>query len=340
MRPENFKFFEGLQHIKETAERQEFSALWKKIKKEIKKRGRVALVYGISTLAVGTLVNKLEDYSEDVHNDSANYVQMVEKSHRLTESEKQDLAKKLEYITSQLVPEVIGAMRDAAEVGETKADPVTMENFVDAGISDEVASETWDDNGLMLPEHTLKGNVTSVEFKEGTEEMSKHYGITGNASGKVVRDEKKIMLFHDTALNNIKDSGMEGALGLTALDIVMAHELGHMNDWLSKSGLTPQERVDFLYEVLRQYNQNSFIDSRYVEMIDNQDPRMEKTLKVSEWWAQVSEGFLTNPDSFQVTNQSEYRLAQKWLCRFDKKFVPEVGQFMRMNKLLANKHLK
>ena len=170
----------------------------------------------------------------------------------------------------------------------------------------------------FYPKGTIVGNLQEVKFHR-EEKQTNQYGFFHTNVGEVNKFTDVINFF----IKNEKEYPSKKDF-VDTLDWYFSHELAHINDWANNNNLSPEERVQFLYEVTEAFDApDSFRDIfGYVAEIKDTDTQMEKYAKVVEYWAVVCEYYLTFSDdvSFEKEHPTEHKLIKKWLLSKDPNF--------------------
>jgi len=100
---------------------------------------------------------------------------------------------------------------------------------------------------------------------------------------------------------------------------VMAHELGHANDWHSDEQLDYSERQKLLLAIGNRIKSEDRYLSDYVESINNEDKKTENHLKASEYWAEICSQYFTAPEWMNI---KDYLLVDGVVRKADPDYQP------------------
>ena len=166
-----------------------------------------------------------------------------------------------------------------------------LETYPDGWVIGEVVSITQEARNAPMPERygLAKGSTSTAAFYSGTE--------------RITFDTKP----HPYEI----------------LDI-LAHELGHANDWESDEEMTDEERLDLLLAVGDRIDDEDRYRSSYVESIKNKDRERERYLKATEYWAEICEAYFTQPYNL---NAKDYALVEARVKRHDPEFNDVEARF-------------
>lgn len=187
-----------------------------------------------------------------------------------------------------------------------------VEGFEAAGISNETFRQKME---AKFNKTWLYRNVSAFRYKD-EERRQKHFGIAATAEG---RGLEGILVKHERQVVQVyKHEGMENNENMLK---VIAHEIGHHNDWESSSVLSIHERLQFLKEIAEQFQKPNRFHSIYIDAdIPNEyrgkgiDPGVIKYRQVTEYWATLMENYATNPEMLKE-HPDDYALADKWYKR-------------------------
>src|SRR3989344_7480930 len=74
-----------------------------------------------------------------------------------------------------------------------------------------------------------------------------------------------------------------------------SHEMGHANDWLARTDLSDEYRINLLYNVVKRVESPDRFKSAYVESINNKDSGKQLMHKATEYFAEIVAEYLNNP---------------------------------------------
>ncbi len=150
----------------------------------------------------------------------------------------------------------------------------------------------------------------------------------GVAYAEFDRIKHKITFFNDAVV----DSNNPYSFAIGSL----AHEFGHAYDWVSDGKLTDSERVDFLFAAVERVQAPDRWKSAYVESIEFIDPKEQLSHRVTEYWAEIVNQYITNPKALA---QKDFILVDKYVKLADPDFDPFERQ-KRRKTLVASELLK
>ena len=106
---------------------------------------------------------------------------------------------------------------------------------------------------------------------------------------------------------------------------IVAHEIGHHQDWENNNRLPIQERLVFLREVSEKFNSDDRWQSAYVDIDIRKEYRDKKSdpeemlyRQVKEYWATIIEIYTTEPDRLKKSHPKDFALTEKWYQRLTK----------------------
>lgn len=278
--------------------------------------GRDAQVAGVVTEhAPETSVDEPIIYAPgSVEADSVSVDSILEK---LAQGRKLEYVAKLEYIKRNLSNRE-GIPKDllTADFLEKKSEDKSfqVEGFENAGISNEAL------NRFILA--TYPQNLTHKNMGKLVYVDSVQYSSTDSlyTLGLSYRGKDKVAIFSHAFSGRDKDKSSQYVV---ALDSTIAHEFGHQVDWLRSADLTLDQRIDFLYEALQEYdNPNGWKDS-YPHKKETRENPEKKDKLVIEWWASLVSAYMHGPELLRECSPSSYELAEKWVKRMDHDYVAE-----------------
>jgi hypothetical protein len=128
-------------------------------------------------------------------------------------------------------------------------------------------------------------------------------GLAGQADGGSIYHEKpgKISLFKQFSYD------------MKNITSILDHEFAHQNDWTRNIILSEPQRIKLLCDATSAFSESKEFFSEYVESIKNDDKQREAYIKVTEYWAEAIEQYMTaGPENYKKTNPTEYALVKKW----------------------------
>ena len=231
------------------------------------------------------------------------------------ELQQKDLKSKLTELEKVFSPSFLSGLEETIQKSHinSKEIPTTpkIEGFEKVGIENEKIKKLWSEK--YYPTGTINGVLKNVQYQNYSKKSSEVYNISSENGAEVAPTENSIKFL---GLKNENYPNSEAFL--KTLDWYFSHEIGHINDWMHSSDLKPEERVDFILEVVSAFNKPaSFRDLLgYVNSINNQDVCLEKYYKVAEYWAVLCEYYLSFPDlATKRFLPEETNLIKKWLLK-------------------------
>jgi hypothetical protein len=298
-----------------------FSNPEKEAKKKIGKIVTAFVTAGIMTLGPG---NKMIE--EIMHGSSSkDYVEYSRSYTGGNEMEEEALREKLNFLEDKFSSAAINtlALSNQSEKKKAENEParVVVSGFEKVGVDDRDLENLWSQN--FYPAGIIENNVSEIEFLEKNSKNVEGYNIEGNMAASAGGFSEKISFYASD--NAYKNMGIEERI--KTLDWHFSHELGHSADWKNNNNLNPVERAEFLYEVAKTFEKpGSFRDVLgYIDSINNPDKQKENYYKVTEYWAELCQTYLTFPDLIKeegVLSAEEVALVKKWMQKEDKEFDP------------------
>lgn len=151
-------------------------------------------------------------------------------------------------------------------------------------------------------------STKEITYKDRDQAMPESYGlknkglVLGEAQeGFLQLEPGKIVLYKRNSYN------FDGIMR------TLHHEIAHHNDWRNSQLLSQQQKIEFLYDAARSFKNTENFASPYVYSIENQDKQLEAYLRVSEYWAVLTEQYMqAGGEKYRETNPVEAKLFEKW----------------------------
>lgn len=264
------------------------------------------------------------------------YVRIVESEEKLSTDQKAILVENLEFVSGEFSRYIISYLEEGCRVAkkwkQSGKHELNIFGFEYLSVSNEKLAILWSEK--YYPKHWIEGNVRSINYFK-TVSRDKVYGKDFYYSGRT-EDFKHLVNFFASP-----DSGSEvqkkktEEATKTNLDWTFSHELGHNNDWVNATYLSPRERIELLAEVARAYSHPQSFKSvmGYVDSIENEDKFKQKYYRTREWWGTVCEWYFTFPDLLRQRSEKDFRLVDKWVRKRDPQYDTQKMQRER-EKLL------
>lgn len=300
-------------------------------KEEMKKKIRAMTAWGIITLSsFGALI--LFTRKEDGQKyKPKTIIADIEKKQLLSESEKTELSKKLEYLKENFSGNIFPQLQKSVEANkESISKPIKIKGFEKIGLRNEDLQKLWSEK--YYPKGWLEDEISDVEYKnEKFTEKKMDYGRNKESqyAGTQRQDEKgksKITFY----ASNPEDYGSMKSF-IETLDWHFSHESSHANDWEGESQMDFKNRVNFLYEVSQNcFREGTFRDVLgYVDSIKNKDKNKENYYKVREYWGTCCEDYFTFPEILKQDNPREFEMVDKYVKMEDPNYNPIEKQVQR-----------
>lgn len=294
------------------------------IKKSLERKLRTMTAWGIislSSLGVFKFAFK-EDYKQQYKPKTV--IAYIEKERGpLTEIEKIDIQKKLDYLKDQFSSNIISHLKKSVETNkEVNLKPIKIRGFEKAGLSNKDLKNLWSEK--YYPRGWLDEEINGVEYKDEKGKGIKDYGLEkGRTAGihESAKSGKSKITFFKSFTPKTKG---EFKNFTDTLDWHFSHEASHANDWSNEAELDFKQRVEFLYEISQScFREGAFRDSLgYIQSIKNPDSRKERYFKVEEYWAISCDHYFTMPDTFKELYPQEFELVDKYVKKEDPTFNP------------------
>lgn len=108
-------------------------------------------------------------------------------------------------------------------------------------------------------------------------------------------------------------------IGKEELPEILAHEIGHHNDWENTQRLPINERITFLEDVMYQFfDSTRRYSTPYIESFVGEDSQTYRMLK--EYWAEIAIEFSLRREQFKKDYPKDYALVKKWYDRITRDY--------------------
>jgi hypothetical protein len=288
-----------------------------KAKKYIEKMIRVFLAAGFITFSHASVERR---FQEIIGKDYKAYTEYIGET---DEDKREMLEEKASYLEDKYSPEIMSFLIFAHEESQKRKKEITgypkIEGFEQMRIENDQLKKLWDPKNY--PSGTILGNVAKIKFINkvvGANEINKDYEMEerqATASAEGVKEDN-IYFYKAKGMNEFG-----AALELIgALDWAFAHELGHLNDWDASNHLTPEQRLEFFYELSKIFGKSDSLNKELAQSADvrsiGEDTPIKEYIKLKEYWAVLCNNYLTFPEQFfSVASPDEARLIKKWLLK-------------------------
>jgi len=311
---------------------------------KLKKKIREMTAWGVITLSSLGILKTIEKVREQEYKPKA-IIADIEKKQSLSEIEKAELNKKLEYLKNNFSENIFSQLKNGAETNkESKPEPIEVKGFERVGFSNEDLKELWSEK--YYPKGWLDDEINVVEYrdKELKGDLKREYGRDeevkyGGTTHMEKEGKSKIEFYfkgpkeHDSKKDFIE-----------TLDWYFSHEASHANDWESESQMDFKNRVDFLCEVSQScFKGGAFRDVMgYVDSIKNNDKNKERYYKVREYWGSCCEYYFTFPEIFKQNNPAEFAMVDKYVKMEDTNYNPveKLAQRKGLIEQMSDKQVK
>jgi hypothetical protein len=304
---------------------------WEEEKKRDKRSLRKALsvcVAGLALYGYGFYKSAMKNREIEESKPANAYWLKLEKSSHLDERRKADLRKRMAAIKGRLGEEAFVLLNRSLDYAKQPmpAHP-DVRGFEQMGISNKDAASLFAAD--LYPAGTVDGNLQGIVYDGKFLDLNilDKEGRPSGAEGEVSNDAARI-LFH----KHEPVPTAEGALKVIKyFSFIASHESSHKRDWGLDFRLTPEQRLDFLFEAYEVFL-NSNQHSTHTDVMDKENERLEKQfgknqkhykfyIQLEEWWADMCTEALNYPeDFFRDASPKEAALIKKWFVRGDKKF--------------------
>jgi hypothetical protein len=300
-------------------------------KEEMKKKIRAMTAWGVITLSsfgALTLFTRKEDGQK--YKPKA-IIADIEKKQLLSEFEKAELSKKLEYLKKNFSDNIFSQLQKSVEANkESISKPIEIKGFEKIGLRNEDLQKLWSEK--YYPKGWLDDEISDIEYRnEEFTEKNMDYGRDKKAqyagTNRQNMEGKSEIRFY---ASNPKDyESMKDFI--ETLDWHFSHESSHANDWEGESRMDYKKRVDFLYEVSQNcFKEDAFRDILgYVDSIKNKDKNKENYYKVREYWGACCEDYFTFPEILKQGNPREFEMVDKYVKMEDPNYNPIEKQAQR-----------
>ncbi|GEM_PF-3570501 len=161
----------------------------------------------------------------------------------------------------------------------------------------------------------LYGNISAFKYFD-RDEAHAHYNVAGRAPNAGMQSMFAKHERQEVQIFRLQEPTKENLLR------VMAHEIGHHQDWSTANRLPLHERLEFLREVSDQFESDGRFSSTYID-IDvpreyherDLDVRAMRYRQVKEYWASIIESYTLDPKGFEQSHPNDFALARKWYLR-------------------------
>ncbi len=158
------------------------------------------------------------------------------------------------------------------------------------------------------PEEWL-AHISGVSFIPGDLDMPEEYGIK-----ETKQAGKPRMVAYVTRRGELGGSTVMFSKEINNFFREVSHELGHANDWLARTDLSKNDRIELFYNVVKRVQSPDRFKSAYVESINNKDKYLELNLKTNEYWAEIIQVYFDNPtEAATLLAPDDYRLIEQYL---------------------------
>lgn len=206
--------------------------------------------------------------------------------------------------------------------GKIKARP-QLKGFEQLGIDPKFMLKVFSEEDGCFPAGMIDGNIAELRYINKAHESFSQYGMAGRfASSAIESRHKDNILFYRSPYDpRSPEKGDPGdAFQVRIITAFASHEAGHMAAGDFSNSMTPEQRVDFFYEVAHMYHDSNIRETiaskDYVDQIKAQDEKSQNYLVVSEYWAILCESYLNRPEEFfALASKQEKELVQKWLLK-------------------------
>lgn len=294
---------------------------------------RLATMKHLRMLVGGLTVGAAFLLSEREIDKRNNIVDKINNEQDLTPERKAELLTETEYLSEQFSDNIqfyLGeADNRASQEHEEAPKPVKILGFEEEGLNSSILQEVWSEK--YYPKGTILGQVREVDYTRSTLVL-RHYGMDNQATASTMEGKDVIKIHRlDDGYNNPETYFMEAG------DWFFSHELGHINDWTNNNTLTPDQRVEFLYEVSKHFNEGgSYQDLlNYTGKIHNDDKYKENYYRVREYWAELTDSYFTFPEIFKKADPEGYKLVAKWMTAKQPDFDP-IAALEQRQELMKN----
>lgn len=295
----------------------------------VRDKARKKIILGASIFFLSTVTVMLSKLSriEDIVKED--FIEYVEKNISQEELDSLELEEKINYLIEELHSHVFIKMISSNEKNkEDYSQNPQINGFEKKGINNNIFKKLW--NEKYYPKGTIVGQLKEIKYEDSP---SKSSYTDGENSASVDFYENDVITFYGTKHKHLENVPLKHKVDV--LDMIFSHELGHINDWVGKNNLSLSERINFLHDITKAFSkEGSFRDiGGYINGVSHKKEKLEKYIKVSEYWAVLCEYYLTFPDIFEAnTSLEEKKLINKW-------FVSENIDFNNTKKFQERKKI-
>lgn len=154
-----------------------------------------------------------------------------------------------------------------------------------------------------LPQNWANGEVSSISY------MAENNGLIGFYGDSLIAtftaDTRKLEF-------NSSSSQKESR---AFLFYVLAHEIGHGNDFLADSSLSWPERHNLFQSITKRLNEENHFRTKYLEMLKKDSEDMPgKVRLVREYWAEICGQYFTDPSQLTI---EDFELVDRFILKND-----------------------
>lgn len=293
---------------------------------------KISNVVAIFVIGVSAVMIKEGLLHEDSLVLEPNYVLMTGREQKLTADQTETLIRDVEYLKGEFSPHIISLLLEASMVAKSwnndKEHTLKILGFEDIGLSNQAFHELWSEK--FYPKNWIEGNIQTITYSKRSY-RDKGYGTEYYYAGRTQDFKHKVDLFGSPNFEPEADRKEWEEGDRQTLDWTFSHELGHENDWVNATYLSPFERVEFLVEVAKAYkNPHSFKSvTKYVESIRNEDRFKQEYYRTREWWGTLCEWYFTFPGLLEERSKKDFLLVDRWVKKRDPQYNPKESQKAR-----------
>ncbi len=281
-------------------------------------RGMVSIIALLSLDLTNMLVTKDESYARKIVKSGILHVADTAKEMAMDETD-QEVVKELR---SQIEGREIHGIEfsDFGGVEELETPKVETEGFEKFKVSGLEIQKMVQE---ALPAGTLR-NLESISYKDDFIPMPEVYGqaVGQYEAAHVSWTDRRMVVSKGS-----QDQSIEWILGE-----MLPHEVGHLNDW-NNPRLAQKDRLHLMIQTLRRVNSPDRFKSSYVEAIQNTDPKVEKTRKCTEYFAEIFSAYLS-PITRKLLPAADKKIISEYLKKVDPKFSLKTADAKR-GKIIA-----
>ncbi|MDP3741309.1 MAG: hypothetical protein Q8R08_03195 [bacterium] len=291
---------------------------------------KLALLTGTCILGVSSFLyyrhkESVEAEKAADENQIPSYIEYASKASNLNDQEKKKLEQFLKQIKELFPKGAVQALEKRSRENDTLRPAIptkpAVSGFESVGIDTKDVSALFDDK--YFPKGFWNGNIRKVVYKNEVRHMG-----PGTVGAQVDRTNSIEFLRPSFAFFNDKQDQRP-------IWFLTIHEAAHANDWRAKLNIKPEDRPTFQLQAATVYkNHQRFVAThsgtsspektaalRVIERKGGNDKKILFDLSLTEWWAQLVEGYMESPRLFAATaSEEEKKLIEDWLLREDKKF--------------------